>query len=106
MPAILFVRLKSACHEDELERRVLERKPRFLDVPGLAQKFYGKDEETGSMCGIYIFETKEALTQFAQSDLAKTMPSAYEATEIRKEVYDLLFPLRPERGPLADWNEE
>lgn len=105
MAAVLFVRVKSKLDEKELERRLLERKPKFHDIPGLAQKIYGKDKATGDMCGIYFFETEEALAQFRDSELAKTIPTAYEATEIRREIYDILYPLRPERGPLTDWNE-
>ena len=101
MAAILFVRVKSGLDQKELMRRVIERRPRFLDVPGLVQKIYGKDEATGDVCGIYFFETQEALTAFRETELAQTIPTAYEATEIRPEVYDVLFPLRPERGPFA-----
>lgn len=106
MAAILIVRLKSKYDEKELERRVLERKPRFYEVPGLVQKIYARDEATGHVCGIYFFESKEALAKFGESELAQTIPSAYEAAEIRREVYDVLFPLRPELGPLTDWNKK
>ena len=105
MATILFVRLKSKFGNKELERRLLERRPKFHDIPGLAQKVYGRDETTGDVCGIYFFETKEALAKFRESELAQTIPTAYEAIEIRREVYDVLYPLRPERGPLTDWNE-
>jgi hypothetical protein len=101
MAAILFVRVKSQLDEKELERRLIERRPRFLDVPGLVQKIYGRDAATGDVCGIYFFETQEALAAFRDTELAKTIPTAYEAIEIRREVYDLLYPLRPERGPFA-----
>ena len=102
MAAILFVRAKSQLDEDELERRLLERRPRFLDVPGLVQKIYGRDEATGDVCGIYFFETQAALEAFSKTELAKTIPTAYEASEIRREVYDVLYPLRPESGPFAE----
>lgn len=102
MAAILYVRAKSSLDEDELGRRLLERRPRFCDVPGLAQKIYGRDEATGGICGIYFFETKEALAAFAQTELAKTIPTAYETIEIRREVYDVLYPLHPDRGPFAE----
>ena len=102
MAAILFVRIKSQLDEDELERRLLERRPRFLDVPGLVQKMYGRDEATGDVCGIYFFETQAALEAFSKTELAKTIPTAYEVSEIRREVYDLLYPLRPESGPFAE----
>jgi len=35
MATILFVRVKSDLDPKELERRLLERRPRFRDVPGL-----------------------------------------------------------------------
>lgn len=96
MPAVLFVRVKSSLDAKELERRTIERKPRFLEVPGLLQKVYERDPATGDACGIYFFESHEA---FGASELARTIPTAYEAIDVRREVYDVLFPLRPERGP-------
>jgi hypothetical protein len=102
MAAILFVRVKSDLDEEELERRVIERRPRFREVPGLVQKIYGRDETSGDVCGIYFFEDKAALAAFRETELAQTIPSAYEAVEIRREVYDVLYPLYPDRGPLAE----
>jgi len=99
MPAVLFVRIRSALSSEELERRLLERRSRFLDVPGLVQKVYGRDPETGDVCGIYFFESGEALRRFREAELARTIPSAYEAVEVRREAYEVLYPLRPERGP-------
>ena len=55
MGNVLFVRVKSNLARKELERRVLERRPRFMDVPGLLQKIYGRDDATGDVCGIYFF---------------------------------------------------
>ena len=100
MATILFVRIKSGLDPEELDRRIHERKPRFLEIPGLIQKIYGRDEATGDTCGIYFFESKAALAAFRDTELAKTIPTAYEATDIRREVYEVLFPLKPEQGPL------
>jgi hypothetical protein len=99
---ILFVRVKSALDLEELERRVLERRPRFKEVPGLIQKIYGRDESSGEVCGIYFFESKEALAAFRDTELAKTIPTAYEATEIRREVYEVMYPLYSDRGPITE----
>ena len=44
MATILFVRIKSQLDTEELEHRISERKPHFLDVPGLVQKIYGREE--------------------------------------------------------------
>ena len=102
MATILFVRVKSDLDPEELERRVLERRPRFKEVPGLIQKIYGRDESSGDVCGIYFFESKEALAAFRDTELAKTIPTAYEAKEIRREAYEVIYPLYPDRGPITE----
>lgn len=104
MSVVLFVRIKSNLDYEELERRMLERRPRFREVPGLVQKVYGQDQATGEICGIYFFQDQAALAAFRDSELAKTIPVAYEAAEIRREVYEVLCPLYPERGPLEEWD--
>ena len=55
MAAIPFVRVKSQLETEELERQLRERQPRFLEVPGLVQKIYGRDETSGAYCGVYFF---------------------------------------------------
>jgi hypothetical protein len=101
MAAILYVRVRSGLDTDELDRRIKERVARFRDVPGLVQKMYGRDPATGDTCGIYFFEDFDSLAAFRDSELAKTIATAYEATDVRREVYEVLFPLYAERGPLS-----
>jgi hypothetical protein len=102
MAAILFVRVRSGLESDELVRRVRARLPRFRDVPGLLQKFYGQDPATGDVCGIFLFEDQESLTAYRSTDLARSAATAYEVLEFRAESYDALFSLYPANGPLAD----
>jgi hypothetical protein len=45
MPAVLFVRIKSGLDSQEFQRRLLERRPRFREVPGLIQKIYGRGRD-------------------------------------------------------------
>jgi hypothetical protein len=101
MATVLFVRITSGLDADEFDRRLAERRPRFRSVPGLVQKIYGRDPDTGDVCGIYFFENTEALVAFRETELARTIPAAYEATEVRRELYEILYPLWPERGPFA-----
>jgi hypothetical protein len=98
----IFVQISSGLDPEEFDRRLLERRPRFLEVPGLVQRIYGRDPDTGDVCGVYFFESADALAGFRDSELAQTIPTAYEATGVRREVYEVLYPLRPERGPLAE----
>jgi hypothetical protein len=65
MAAILFVRIKSSLPAEDFDRRLAERRPRFREVPGLVQKIYGRDPASGDVCGIYFFESPEALRRFA-----------------------------------------
>ncbi|PSL06032.1 putative monooxygenase ydhR [Haloactinopolyspora alba] len=102
MSAILFVRITSGLDAQEFERRLLERRPRFRDVPGLLQKVYGRDSSNGDVCGIYFFESRRALDAFRETELARTIPTAYDAVEVRPEVYEVLYSLRPEQGPFAE----
>ena len=102
MGKILYVRAKSSLSSQELDNRLLERKPRFLEVLGLVQKMYGRDESTREVCGIYFFEDQNALDAFRETELAKTIPSAYEVEQIRIESYDVLYPLHPDRGPIVE----
>ena len=99
MSVVLFVRIKSNLDFNEIERRILERKPNFLEIPGLIQKIFGHDPATGDACGIYFFENQEALDAYRETELAKTIPEAYEAVDVRREVFEVLYMLRPEQGP-------
>lgn len=101
MATILYVRATSGLTREELEQRLLERKPHFKEVPGLIQKIYGEDKSTGAVCGIYFFEDDKALAAFRETELAKSIPGAYEVTEIRMETYQVLYPLHPDRGPIT-----
>jgi Putative mono-oxygenase ydhR len=103
MPNVLFVRISSGLDPEEFDRRLLERRPRFHEVPGLVQKIYGRDPASGDVCGIYFFESEDALAAFRESELAQTIPAAYEAVDVRREVYEVLYPLWPERGPLVEY---
>src|SRR5215217_7853849 len=72
--------------------------PRFRsEVPGLVQKYYGYEPDSGAFCGCYIFDSEESRQAFRQSELARTIPAAYQfaaaAEEVRVEAYEVLFPL-------------
>ena len=105
MGAILFVRITSDLDPEEFEHSLAERRPRFQEVRGLVQKVYGRDA-SGAVCGIYFFESEDALAAFRETELAQTISGAYEAIDVRREVYEVLYALRPERGPYAEVKAE
>ena len=89
------IKLKSSLPEEELLKRAHEREPQFRAIPGLLQKYYVKTGESGEYGGIYVWDSPESLQAYRVSDLAKTIPQAYEITEAPNiEIMDILFQLR------------
>lgn len=100
-PAVMLIvrGLKSELSPEEFERRYKERMPRFRDIPGLVQKYYAHDESTNTWAGIYLWDSEESLAGYLESDLRKSIASAYELTEPpRIERYPIVDVLRPEVG--------
>lgn len=94
---IQFVKFKSNLSADDIIRVVDERISEYEALPGLLQKYYGLDRETGEGCGVYIWDSEESLREFRESELAKTIPVAYEVIgSPRVEVFDLVRQLRSE----------
>ena len=90
-----FIRLKSNLPEEELLRRAKEREPQFKAIPGLLQKYYVKTGTPGQYGGVYVWDSQESLQSFRQSDLAASIPEAYEIVEAPNiEILDILFQLR------------
>jgi hypothetical protein len=99
---IHFVRFTIQMPKEEVRRIMEERAPRFRrEVPGLVQKYYGYESESGTFCGCYIFDSEESRQAFRQSELARTIPDAYQAEEMRIEAYEVLFPLYEQEPHLS-----
>lgn len=90
-----IVKLKTALPEDELLKIAHERAPQFRAIPGLVQKYYVRRPGEGEFAGVYVWDSMESLTAYRESDLAKSIPAAYQVTEPPVvEVGEVLFPLR------------
>lgn len=95
-PAILqVVKIKSSLSEEDLLTKAKERAEQFRALPGLIQKYYVKLGPEGEYGGYYLWESREAMLSFRDSELAKTMPGAYQLTEPPSvEVLEVMFQLR------------
>ncbi len=92
---IQVIKLKSDLSEEALLKKAHERESQFKAIPGLIQKYYVKLSEAGSYGGIYIWDSSESLQEFRNSDLAKSIPQAYEIKEAPNiELMNVLFKLR------------
>ena len=101
-PAVMLIvrGLKSKLTREEFERRYKERLPRFRDVPGLLQKYYSYDEAAEEWAGIYLWDSEASLATYLESDLRKTIATAYELTEPpRLERFDIVDVLREPGTP-------
>jgi len=89
------VTFSSGLSEEELLRIARQRVPQFLAIPGLLQKYYVKGNEPGQYRGVYIWDSVESLEEFRHSDLAASIPTAYQVLAPPKvERMEILFPLR------------
>jgi heme-degrading monooxygenase HmoA len=92
---IQVVKFKSGLSDTEVERVFKERMPRFRELTGLVQKYYGHEKDTGEFTGVYLWDSKESIDRFRQSELAQTIPVAYKAqNKPRIEFFDVLCQLR------------
>jgi heme-degrading monooxygenase HmoA len=90
-----IIKLKSNLPEEELLIKAKEREPQFKDIPGLLQKYYVKTNQPGQYGGIYVWESQESLYAYRESDLAKSIPEAYEIVEAPNiEMMNIIFQLR------------
>ncbi|MCB0576880.1 MAG: hypothetical protein KDC61_20140 [Saprospiraceae bacterium] len=90
-----IVRLKTSLSNDEAIRRARERAPQFEALPGLIQKYYAKLGPEGEYAGIYIWDSAESLKAFRESELAATIPQAYDVIGAPAvEIADIVFQLR------------
>jgi len=92
---IQIIKLKSNLPEEELLKRAKERAPRFEAIPGLIQKYYTKLSEPGQYAGVYVWDSQESLQSYRTSDLATSIPEAYELSEAPNiEIMDMFYQLR------------
>ncbi|MHA2392851.1 MAG: YdhR family protein [Promethearchaeota archaeon] len=78
---ILVFLFRSSLSMDELMRISQERSKKFQKVEGLVQKFYVSHKESNKVGGVYIFDSKESLIAFRESDLSKSTAEAYKFIE-------------------------
>lgn len=91
---IQIIKLKTNLSEEELLRRARGREPQFKAIQGLLQKYYAKIGP-GQYGGIYVWDSADSLKSFRKSDLAASIPEAYELIEAPNiEIMDILFQLR------------
>jgi heme-degrading monooxygenase HmoA len=99
---VSLVRFTSTLSEPEVQARIEERADGYRRVPGLVEKVYLRFRETGEVGAMYVWESEDALRRFRESDLARSIPVAYEVEgEPGIELADVLLVVRPASGAPA-----
>ena len=92
---VQMFKFKSRLPNEEVQRIMEERAPRFRALPKLVQKFYGYEESTGMHTGIYIWDSAASAKAYLDTELAKTIATAYQVqAPPRVELFEVIFPLR------------
>ena len=92
---IKIIRFQSSLPGEEVFRIAEERKPGFLEVPGLLQKYYVVLKEPDHYGGIYVWEDADSLAAYERSDLASSIAAAYKVVgQPETEILDVFMPLK------------
>lgn len=92
---VQFVQFETTLTEDQAIATATARMPEFQAIPGLIQKYYLKLDKPNHYGGFYIWESREAMQAFRESELAKTIPAVYKvvgAPDI--DIHSIMFTLR------------
>jgi heme-degrading monooxygenase HmoA len=94
---IRLVKFKSALSDAEVLKLYDQRAPQYRKLPGLIQKYYIKDRQTGEHGAVYLWDSMESMEAFQNSELSRSIPQAYKIIgQPRIEILDLAYTLRPE----------
>ena len=92
---IKIIRFQSSLSREEVFKVAEERKPQFLKVPGLLEKYYVVLKEPDHYGGIYVWEDADSLAAYERSDLASSIAAAYKVVgQPETEILDVFMPLR------------
>jgi len=89
-----IVRFKSELPIEEVREIAHERAKEFRAVAGLVQKYYLRSLASGEYLGVYVWDSKESLESYRDSELAATIPQAYGITKPPQiELLEVAFQL-------------
>ena len=92
---IQITKFETKLTEEEVVKRAKERSDRFRALPGLLQKYYIKLDNPKRFGAVYIWDSRESFEAYRTSDIAKTLPEAYQIVgKPDIELIEGLFALR------------
>jgi heme-degrading monooxygenase HmoA len=75
---VQIVKFKSGMSDGGVVALYTDRAPKYRALKGLVQKYYLRFPATDEHGAVYVWESEEAMKKFRESDLARTITSAYQ----------------------------
>jgi heme-degrading monooxygenase HmoA len=76
--------------------------PAFANLPGLVSKTWLADPETDTYGGVYVWQSREAMENYKESDIYKGMATNPHFADVTVKDFAVLEgPTRVTRGPAA-----
>jgi len=99
---VSLVRFKSKLADDAVQAMFEERADRYRNVPGLMEKVYLRFRESGEFGAVYLWESEKALSDFRQTELARTIPETYEVEAAPlAEIADVCLVVQPDNARMS-----
>jgi hypothetical protein len=99
---VSVARFRSRLSGEDVQPRFEQRAQRYLEVPGLCEKIYLRFRDTGEWGAGCVWDSEQSLARFRESELAKSIPSAYEIEgDALTELADVALVLQPPRVEAA-----
>jgi hypothetical protein len=99
---VSLVRFKSRLADDAVQATFEERADHYRNVPGLMEKIYLQFRESGEFGAVYVWDSEKALMDFRETELARTIPEAYQVEETPLvELADVCLVIQPESARVS-----
>ena len=100
---VSLVRFKSRLSDDAVQATFEERADRYRHVPGLVEKIYVRYSDSGEFGAVYVWNSEQALMDFRQTELAKTLPEVYKVERAPSaELADVCLVIQPENVGVSE----
>jgi Putative mono-oxygenase ydhR len=100
---VSLVRFKSRLSDDAVQATFEERADRYRHVPGLVEKIYVRFRDSGEFGAVYVWNSEQALMDFRQTELAKTIPEVYKVEQApSSELADVCLVIQPEHVGVSE----
>jgi len=95
---IIDFRLKGISEQD-YARLCEDLAPTFAGLPGLVRKVWLANREAGTFGGVYLWEDRQAMERFTQTDLFNAVATHPNLSNVTSHDFDVLeAPTRVTRG--------